>query len=160
MSDASDPGEGQDDLPLTRFLTYRFSRVQAKLNAQATRLLHRTAGLGLTQWRILALIGDAGGTARASEITSFAAIDKGLFSRKLKGLVEDGLVTTAPDKKDQRVQHLRLTAKGQRLYDSTLPVMRARQRALRSHFDDEELRVLYAALDKLESAAEETEFDA
>ncbi|MCX2720839.1 MarR family winged helix-turn-helix transcriptional regulator [Roseibium salinum] len=156
---ANEPWDAQDDLPLNRFLTYRLSRVQAKLNAQSTRLLHRQAGLGVTQWRIIAHLGNADGPVRASEIKRFAAIDKGLFSRKLKELVEDDLVATGQDPHDQRVQKLHLTEKGRRLYESTLPVMQARQRSLRRQFDAEELRVLFTALDKLEEAAELTEFE-
>ncbi|MDN3722266.1 sulfatase-like hydrolase/transferase [Roseibium salinum] len=57
--------------------------------------------------------------------------------------MEDDLVATGQDPHDQRVQKLHLTEKGRRLYESTLPVMQARQRSLRRQFDAEELRVLF-----------------
>ena len=66
---------------LHQFLTYRLSRVQAKLNAQANALLHAQSGLTLSRWRILALVGAAGQT-RLSELARIAALDKGLLSRE------------------------------------------------------------------------------
>lgn len=149
--------EQESDLPLQQFLTYRFSRVQAKLNAQATRLLRAQAGITLIQWRIIALIG-AAGRSRSSELSRHAALDKGLLSRNLKTLIADGLVTACDDDTDNRAQNLALSPRGRQLYDATLPVMRARQRALRGALDPRELACLYSALDKLEIAADLTEF--
>ena len=145
---------GAEELPTTRFLTYRMARVQAKLNAQASRLLREVAGLSLSQWRILSLIGSRVETT-SSELTRISAMDKGLFSRKLKTLIGSGLVLADPDLNDSRVQRLRLTANGADLYRRTLPRMQARQQALRDRLTPEELRVFVRALDKLELAAEE-----
>lgn len=142
-----------DDLPLHQFLTYRLSRVQAKLNAQANAMLRAHAGLTLSQWRILALIGAAGQT-RLSELARIAALDKGLLSRNLKTLIADGLVRSKQDDIDQRVQHLSLSGSGQTLFETTLPRMRQRQAHLRSSMSARELDVLYRALDKLEIAAD------
>ena len=141
------------DLPLQQFLTYRFSRVQAKLNAQAMRILAQ-AGLSLTQWRIIALIGNAG-QARPSALTSEGLIDKGMFSRKIKPLITTGLVDAGIDDKDNRAQVLSLTQKGRMLYNDTLPIMRKRQHALRAALTEEELRLIYTILNKLELAAEQ-----
>lgn len=153
MTAEIDPIGGPHDQPLHQFLTYRLSRVQAKLNAQANALLQRSAGLTLSQWRILALIGAAGQT-RLSALVRIAALDKGLVSRNLKILSANGLVHSKQDEMDQRVQHLSLTKKGQALFEETLPKMRERQRHLRAGLDPAELRVLYSALDKLEIAAD------
>ena len=119
-----------DDLPLHQFLTYRLSRVQAKLNAQASAMLRTHAGLTLSQWRILALVGAAGQT-RLSELARTGLLDKGLLSRNLKVLVGEGLVIAKQDDVDHRVQHLRLSKRGKALFERTLPRMRKRQRHLR-----------------------------
>ena len=142
-----------EELPLYQFLTYRLSRVQSKLNAQANALLKVYAGLTLSQWRILALVGAAGQT-RLSELAKIAALDKGLLSRNLKVLVADGFVQSEQDEIDHRVQHLGLTKKGQALFEATLPKMRERQRHLRATLSRKELETLYRALDKLEIAAD------
>lgn len=142
-----------DDQPLRMFLTYRLSRVQAKLNAQANAMLHDYSGLTLSQWRIVALVGAAGQT-RMSDLARESALDKGLLSRNLKALVADGLVASRQDEIDLRVQHLSLTDKGRAVFDHTLPKMRARQRHLRACLTQAELDALYSALDKLEIAAD------
>jgi len=142
-----------DDLPLHQFLTYRLSRVQAKLNAQANAMLRANSGLTLSQWRILALVGAAGQT-RLSELSRVAALDKGLLSRNLKALIAGGLVSPKQDDVDQRVQHLSLSKSGKALFENTLPKMRKRQSHLRSSLTARELDVLYTALDKLELAAD------
>ncbi len=141
------------DTPLYRFLTFRMSRVQAKLNAQANAILQREAGLTLTQWRILALVGAAGETT-LSEMARTAALDKGLISRNLKAMVTDGLILASTDKKDHRIQHLTLSERGQIIHDRTLPRMQKRQDGLRSALTDEEFETMTRVLDKLEAAAE------
>lgn len=153
MTNQNERTTTRDDLPLHQFLTYRLSRVQAKLNAQATAILRAHAGLTLSQWRILALVGAAGRT-RLSELARIAALDKGLLSRNLKTLVADGLVKSKQDVIDHRVQHLSLSGSGQDLFETTLPRMHKRQRHLRSSMTANELDVLYRALDKLEIAAD------
>lgn len=147
-----------DDLPLTQFITFRLARLQARLNAQAARILKDASGLSLTQWRIIAWLGWRGPT-RASDISRLAQIDKGLFSRKLKTLVAQGVLTSEPDKTDQRQHMLRLTAEGTRLFETTLPVMQRRQRALTGALTPEELTTFFAVLDKLEPLADIETFD-
>ncbi len=153
MKKESEKTTVSDELPLHQFLTYRLSRVQAKLNAQANAMLRAHAGLTLSQWRILALVGAAGQT-RLSDLARIAALDKGLLSRNLKTLTAEGLVASKQDDIDQRVQHLSLSSRGKALFDRTLPRMRKRQRQLRSSLTAKELDVLYTALNKLELAAD------
>ena len=140
-------------LPLHQFLTYRLARVQAKLNTQANRILRATSGITLTQWRVIALVG-AAGQARLSDLAKAAALDKGLLSRAVKTLVEDGSILTRTDENDHRAQVLSLSGKGQQIFERTLPVTRARQHRLREGLTEEELAVFRQVLDKLEIAAE------
>lgn len=155
MMSAGPAANRNEELQLTQFLTYRLARAQARLNAQARRILKEVAGLSLSQWRILSLIGHQG-EATSSELAKMFDIDKGLFSRNLKTLVRDGHVVSASDERDSRVGRLSLTGSGRDLFDRTLPVMRQRQEALRSGLTEDELTTLYAALEKLEAAADDT----
>lgn len=150
---APEVADDDDSLPLHQFLTYRMSRVQAKLNAQATRILREASGITLTQWRIIALVGAAGQT-RMSQLAREAALDKGLLSRNLKGLIEGGVIRSRADENDHRAQVLALSPKGIEIFDRTLPVSRERQRNLRSELTEQELHVFRRVLDKLEIAAE------
>jgi len=141
-------------LPLHRFLAYRMARVQSKLNTQASRLLRAKAGLSLAQWRILALIGSNPG-ARSTDLTRISAMDKGQFSRKLKTLVDDRLVTVTMAAEDHRTMKLELSESGQALFERTLPHMRERQMALSSLLAPQEEEMFFRVLDRLETAVED-----
>jgi len=158
MSARPEQNSTADELPLRRFLTYRLNRLQARLNAQATQYLARHAGITLSEWRAIALVGGPGETT-LTEACRHAQLDKGLLSRTLKALAGRGLVQARQDDRDQRVQHLSLTKKGRTVFEHMLPRMRARQRFLREALTPMEFATLHAAIDKLEIAAEETEFD-
>jgi DNA-binding MarR family transcriptional regulator len=147
----------QEDLPLHQYLTFRLSRVQAKLNAQGARVLMDAAGLTLAQWRVVALVGAAGKT-RLSDLARITALDKGLLSRNVKNLVKQGLITSTPDSFDHRVQHLTLSEQGREIFDRALPVTRRRQNHLRAGLTPEEIDAFRKVLDKLEIAAEKTDF--
>lgn len=145
------------DLPLHQYLTYRLSRVQAKLNAQGARVLHEAVGLTLSQWRVIALVGAAGQT-RLSVLAREAALDKGLLSRNVKSLIAQGLILARQDDIDHRIQHLSLSAEGKRVFERALPVTRMRQEWLRADLTEEEIRTFRTVLDKLEIASERLEF--
>jgi len=138
-----------------QFLTFRLARAQAKLNAQAGRILKEHAGLTLTQWRLLALLGGFGAST-AAQLSRMAAMDKGLISRNIKTLMEARLVVASQDPEDNRAQLLELTPRGQEIFTATLPRMRARQDILRAHLNSEEEEILLRALLKLERAADTT----
>ncbi|MCJ7872709.1 MarR family winged helix-turn-helix transcriptional regulator [Marinovum sp. 2_MG-2023] len=147
-----------DDTPnapisLHQYVTYRIARVHAKLNAQASRILREASGVTVTQWRVIALTGVAG-TTRLSVLARESALDKGLLSRNLKTLIADGIVSARVDEHDHRAQILKLTAKGQEIFEKTLPVTQVRQRRLQADISEEEMRVFRNVLDKLEVAAE------
>ncbi len=144
-------------LQVQQFLTYRISRVYAKLNAQASHILGQKNGLSLAKWRIIALLAIAGETT-PNAISRKAAIDKGLLSRKLRGLIDDGLVTSRRDESDHRQQLIALSEAGRTVFEDTLPSMRKRQAYLLNTLTDQEERVLFSALEKISAAAERREF--
>ncbi|MEM8979973.1 MAG: MarR family winged helix-turn-helix transcriptional regulator [Pseudomonadota bacterium] len=142
-----------EHIPLRAYLTFRISKVHAKLNAQATRILRDASGITLSQWRVIALIGPHG-TTRSADLIKEAALDKGLLSRNIKTLVEDGIVATKTDPADKRVQILSLTEAGQTIFEKTLPVTQARQANLRADLTPDEVETFHRVLDKLEEAAD------
>jgi DNA-binding MarR family transcriptional regulator len=140
---------------LSSFLTYQISRVHQKLNVQATRILHDSVGLTLSQWRVIAFIGGAG-EVTASELVKYTAMDKGLVSRNAKSLIESGLVSSSSNENDSRVHVLSLTEKGQEIFDIALPRMRRRQAKLAENISAEDIATFRRVLDTLEKASEET----
>ncbi len=153
ISSVRDPAGSQ----FKRNLTYRLARVQAKLNTQASRLLLREAGISLTQWRMLLIIGSLKG-GRLSDIVRESALDKGQVSRTLKTMVTDGLVIREAIEGDQRASALTLTDNGQALLTRVLPKMTRRREYLTASLSEKEQDVLFSALEKLELSAEADEF--
>ena len=144
-----------DGVPLQHFITYRLTRLHAKLNAQASRILSEHAGITLTQWRVIALTG-AKGEITLTDIHKATEMDKGQLSRTIKVMLEEELITARPSLDDQRQQILALSPKGTEIYRTMLPKMRIRQEMLMESLSSEERRVIFSAIDKLEIAAEKT----
>jgi DNA-binding MarR family transcriptional regulator len=143
---------GGTGLPVEQFLTYRLHALHTALNRQAIEILGRVSGLGLTEWRVVSLLG-TGATLTARKIGQTSAIDKGLLSRTLVALEQRGLIATSRDARDRRLVKVKLTAKGQAIYDQTIPHMQARHRALMQTLNKSEQVAAFAIIDKLLAAA-------
>ena len=145
--------ENLDDLRLRDFISYRLLKVSAKVAAQGARRAKQVSGLSLAQWRVLALVGSKENFS-ASDLIQDDLMDKGIFSRNSKQLVEEGLLTQELNPKDHRSKSLCLTPKGKEVYEKTLPRMKERQKAMLSCLTLEERQALYSALDKIEKFTE------
>ncbi|MEO1549089.1 MAG: MarR family winged helix-turn-helix transcriptional regulator [Pseudomonadota bacterium] len=108
------------------FLTYQLTRVVQELNAQGTAYVRRYSDLSLVQWRILLMV-QRFGKSNPRDITAATGMDKGLFSRNLKGLISRKLITARKDPKDRRRIDLVVTPTGRALYDKIIPLMEQRQ---------------------------------
>ena len=138
---------------LNQFLTYRISRLHAKLNAQASRILNNSVGITLNQWRMIAFIGGTG-KLTASELIAATAMDKGLVSRNVKSLIASGLVISSSSERDNRVQVLSLTPRGKLVFEVALPRMQRRQDDLQLALSADEIATFRSVVDKLERAVE------
>lgn len=123
-----------DSLATARFR--RFARaVTAEVGALDTSFLGRGRPLGAA--RVLNAIG--AGRAEVGEIRAYLGLDSGLMSRLLRGLEEEGLVTTAPHPADARRRVASLTEAGRREFEAYEALSDARAVALlerASHADD------------------------
>ena len=143
--------------PIKQFVTYRLLKAHLALNAQASAVLDRAAGITLGQWRVLAFIGS--GDARTSRaIAAASGLDPAQISRSLKALEADGLIAAERLAEDRRTLALSLTEKGREAFDAILPIMQARQRHLMDALSAEERKVILSALEKLEIASERRDF--
>jgi DNA-binding MarR family transcriptional regulator len=143
--------------PVEQYLTFRMSRVHAKLTQQASRLLQQSAGLSLVAWRLLVII-HKNGPCTFTEANRDIKMDKGQVSRTVSRMIEDGLLIAEAHVSDQRQQYLRLSPKGLALYQKAEPVMLKRRRYMLSRFSPQELAAFLHGLDILDEAAEKLEF--
>ena len=134
------------------FVTFRLSRLQSSLNAQAAAILKAQAGLSLVEWRIIQVL-RMFENASLTKIAGIVEMDKGQLSRKITAMVEKGLLSVEQDAQDQRVQHLHLTAAAKDLSQRVMPTMAARQNRLLAEICPRDLEAFYRVVEKLEAAS-------
>ena len=153
MDDSSLDGMGsQQRYDLSTILTFRLSRLQASLNAQAADLLRRHGGVPLAHWRVMLLLYDNLASTQ-KEIVELAAFDKGQVSRIVDRLIEEKLVVSESDVDDKRVRKLQLTPAAQQMLGRLIPLMRQRQEHLASVFEQGEMAQLFEYLDRLDKVS-------
>lgn len=86
--------------PLRDFLTFRLARLAEALNVQATDVLEREGFIGLTGWRVLAIVA-GGGAQSARDIVTQTGLDAAQVSRALHHLEDGGLVLSVRDSADR-----------------------------------------------------------
>lgn len=146
------------DYPLEQLVTFRLSRVQARLNVQSSTILQRHCGLTQIQWRAIATIAQLGETTSVA-VVRVSHLDKGLLSRNLKVLIKKNLVSSRSDPNDQRSQLLSLTETGHEIHTRMVPIMEARQNHLVANLGETQRKALFSALEIIEKAAERQDFE-
>jgi DNA-binding MarR family transcriptional regulator len=118
-----------------------------KLAAGASNSYRREFGVGVTEWRILSkLAGEDACTAQ--EICQYFDLDKGLVSRTIKSLVNNGSVTVTDPAADNR-RAIMLTKAGRALHDRIIELALDREDALLSCLDPKEVDTLIDILRRL-----------
>lgn len=146
-----------DNRSLTSYVTFRLARTQNKLNTQANHLLKVHCGLSLVEWRIIQLLRHLNG-ASMTKLAQEVQMDKGQLSRKIKTMIDKGLLSATQDENDHRKQSLQLTPSSRRILKKMLPVMRKRQDGLVKGIDRDRLMDFFDVLEQIDSAASERDF--
>ena len=104
--------------------------------------------LSLSDWRVMTVVGSNAGCA-ASDVVARTGMDKMSVSRAIASLARQQRVLRKPDPADGRRTLLRLSATGQRLFDTLVVSARARERALFGRVSESDQAQLGAILDRL-----------
>ncbi|MCK9511763.1 MAG: MarR family winged helix-turn-helix transcriptional regulator [Pigmentiphaga sp.] len=143
--------EASADLPLELYLTFRVNLLSNVFERQWSRFLRESAGVSLSEWRIIAMLQNGPSTfARLVEATD---VNKGLLHRSARSLEELGIITIGATPGDARSTTLTLTKAGRQLLNRVRPLTLERQRHFLSVLEPQERQALYAAVDKLREAA-------
>ena len=145
------------ELPLSQMITYRLSRVNSKVIAQASRILQKNSKLSLMQWRVFVSIISIE-KATHSKITAKTGLDGGQLSRCVRTMIATGLLEAKTHDADSRQQYLSITQKGRQVYKEARPYMRRRQSEFIKALSAEEHDVLSKILLKLEKTTESEKF--
>ncbi len=141
------PGQGAV-LDLRRYVPALITFIANKLSRSGSALYRRHFGIGITEWRIIALLAIEPAIP-AQRICQVIGFDKGPVSRSLALMEQSGLVRSQPDPRDARRKLTSLTASGRALHDRIIQVALERERRLLSCLSAEEQAQLIAMLNRL-----------
>lgn len=124
MTDRSDdpltsgltPSMAYETAPLEDSLSYKITVIADLIARRVSHVATTVGGLNLSQWRVLAAIGDQDGRT-ASQVVDMTPIDKGIVSRAVSSLITQGYLRRRASDNDGRVSHLYMTASGRRTYE-------------------------------------------
>lgn len=141
----------RDILDLEHFLPYRLSVLSNRISQDIARLYADRFELGITEWRVLAVLGRYPGLS-ASQLAERTAMDKVAVSRAVASLLAAGRVTRDTHGDDRRRSVLELSEEGRRVYAEVAPAALAYERRLLSNLKVEDRTALARLVDLLGAA--------
>lgn len=105
--------------PLDDSVAYKITVIADLIARRVSQIAASVGGLNLSQWRVLAAIGDQEGRT-ASQVVDMTPMDKGIVSRAVASLVTQGYLTRQASDQDGRVSHLYMTAGGRKTFTAIL----------------------------------------
>ena len=137
------------ELNLEESITYLIYRISNAL-AHGLRDDLGPTKISIQQWRVLSSLKSRSGQSTISELSACTIIKQPIISRIITEMQEDGLVQKAQRKNDLRITEVRLTQKGNELYELLLPItLRHRKRAL-ENIDQKEINQLRKTLKQIQ----------
>jgi DNA-binding MarR family transcriptional regulator len=141
---------GAPRLSLRDFVPYRIAVLARGVSASLGRKYQRDLSITIPEWRLIAHLAEVG-TCSSGDICARTAMDKAKVNRAVMRLVAAGLVLAGISSRDRRVNVLKLTPRGQRVYEKIVPMALDHERSLLEPLSDAELRELMRLLGKLQS---------
>jgi DNA-binding MarR family transcriptional regulator len=135
------------------FVPVHLTYLAQKISASASALYRPKFGIGITDWRIVALLAVEPWIA-PGRICDATGLDKGAVSRSVHELIEGGLVEQKAGNGTQRRRPLALTVKGLSLHDRIVKLAIARQEQLLADFSAEERGQLLDFLARMRTQVE------
>ncbi|MDI1254146.1 MarR family winged helix-turn-helix transcriptional regulator [Thermomonas sp.] len=136
-------------LDLKHFLPYRLSVLSNRISSAIAREYSQRFGLGVTEWRVMAVLGRKGGLS-ANQVAQRTAMDKVAVSRAVASLIAAGRLLREFDDNDRRRSVLRLSDAGYVVYDQVALLALAFEKHVLGGMPDEERDLLFRLLDRLD----------
>ncbi len=119
------------------FIPSALTNLAQKVTSTASATYRPRFGVGITDWRIIALLGAEPWIAPV-RICEATGLDKAAVSRSLRDLVKGGLVEVRAGEPNRRRLPVALTAEGLAVHDRIVVVALRRQEQLLAGFSPEE----------------------
>jgi DNA-binding MarR family transcriptional regulator len=137
-------------LDLFKFVPFRLNRLAAEVSAALSGEYRERYGLDIPEWRVLATLGFRNEACSAQYIAHCTRTHKSTISRAVTALMERGLIERVENADDRREFALRMTRKGQTLYEELIPRLRRKEQEILSCLSAQERQDFAIALGKIE----------
>ena len=141
-------------LDMNAFAPAMITLLAQKITSTASALYRPRFGVGITDWRIMAMLAAEPWIAPV-RIAQATGLDKAAVSRSLRELQDKGLVETREGDPARRRRPVALTLEGLAVHDELVEVARERQRRLLQGFSEAERGALGDFLSRLLRAVDE-----
>jgi DNA-binding MarR family transcriptional regulator len=141
-------------LDLFRFVPFRLNRLAAEVSAALAGEYQQRYGLDIPEWRVLATLGFRNDACSAQYIADCTRTHKSTISRAVTALMERQLVERVENEEDRREFRLRMTRKGDALYEQLIPRLLRKEQEILSCLSAREQKDLAAVLGKIEQSLE------
>jgi DNA-binding MarR family transcriptional regulator len=153
FSSEVDTGSRQGSkLDLFRFVPFRLNRLAAEVSSALSSEYRERYGLDIPEWRVLATLGFRNDACSAQYIAHCTRTHKSTISRAVTALMTRQLVERVENEDDRREFQLRMTRKGQALYQKLIPRLLRREQEILSCLTAQERKDFARVLGKIESS--------
>jgi DNA-binding MarR family transcriptional regulator len=143
-------------IELESFFPYRLSVFNLAISKFLARFCSKRFNISIYEWRCMAVLG-SDQPKSANDVCARTNMDGVQVSRAIATLQKTGPVTREADNSDRRFSSLRLTAKGQGIYNEIVPMALEREAELLAVVTEGELDSFNRTMDKLHDRAVELE---
>ena len=139
-------------LDLFKFVPFRLNRLGAEVSAALSSEYRARYGLDIPEWRVMATLGFRNEACSAQYIAQCTRTHKSTISRAVTSLLEHGLIERVENADDRREFRLRMTHKGQTLYEELIPRLLRREQEILSCLTAQERKEFARLLGKIEDS--------
>ena len=139
-------------LDLFRFVPFRLNRLAAEVSAALSSEYQERYGLDVPEWRVLATLGFRNDACSAQYIAHCTRTHKSTISRAVTALMKRQLVERVENEDDRREFRLRMTQKGNALYEELIPRLLRREQEILSCLSVQERKDFARLLGKIENS--------
>ena len=138
-------------LDLFRFVPFRLNRLAAEVSAALSGEYQQRYGLDIPEWRVLATLGFGDDACTAQYIAHCTRTHKSTISRAVTALMRRQLVERVENQDDRREFALRMTRKGNALYQELIPRLLRKEQDILSCLSAAERKEFARMLGKIET---------
>ncbi|MBC2652217.1 MarR family winged helix-turn-helix transcriptional regulator [Novosphingobium aerophilum] len=138
---------------LANFLPYLLAITAESVSDVCAEVYRERFDLRLPEWRVLAVLGDAGALTQR-DLARSTGMDKVAVNRACKALEDRGLVRRSPNDRDGRSHHLELSEQGLAIHREMMPTAFAIERRVFADLSETERLQLRHLLARVRTTVE------